>query len=101
MIAGLLNSLAFLDTTEIRLGEHIFVSVSVERVLYVFFVWVIVTVIAVYTIGLVDKAGVSDCLSFLMSTTCWFTLHYFSSSPPAPKRSASQMAFYRQLFLCE
>ena len=64
MIAGLLNSLAFLDTTEIRLGEHIFVSVSVERFLYVFFVWVIVTVIAVYTIGLVDKAGVSDCLSF-------------------------------------
>lgn len=37
----------------------------------------------------------------LISTTCWFTLHYFSPSPLPPKHSASQMAFYRQLFLCK
>ena len=101
MITALLNSLAFPDTTEIHLGEHIFASVSTERFLYVFFVWVIVNVIAVYTIGLVDKAGVSDCLSFsdVYHMLVYLTLFLFIS--PAPKHSASQMAFYRQLFLCE
>lgn len=85
MTAGLLDSLAFLNTTEIHLGEHIFVSVSVERFLYVFFVWVIVTVIAVYTIGLVDKAGVSECLSFsdVHHMLVYLTLFLFIS--PSPK----------------
>lgn len=101
MITALLNSLVFPDMTEIHLGEHIFASVSRERLLYVFFVWVIVNVIAVYTIGLVDKAGVSDCLSFsdVYHMLVYLTLFLFIS--PTPKHSASQMAFYRQLFLCE
>lgn len=85
VITALLNSLGFPDTTEIHLGEHIFVSMSMKRFLYAFFVWVIINAIAVYTIGLVDKAGVSDCLSFsdVYHMSVYLTLFLFIS--PAPK----------------
>lgn len=85
MMTALLNSLGFPDTTEIYLGEHIFVSVSMERFLYVFFVWVIVSVIAVYTLGLADKAGVPDCLSFSDVCPMLVYLTLFLSTSPVPK----------------
>lgn len=73
-----------------------------ESFLYFFVVvWIIVNVIAVYTIGPADKPGISDCLSFSDVYHMLAYLKSFSPSPLPPQHSASQMAFYRQLFLCK